>query len=177
MTEKKNNAVTLVLPWPPSTNKTWRRSGRHMHLATSAKLYRVAVKSLVAGWHLQDLPLSGPLAVIVTLCPPDNRRRDEDNFAGKALFDALTHAGVWDDDSQIRRKTVEWGAVVPGGYVVVEISPFTRPDIIPASVRQSRTGHAAGPVDGAGTSQAGTPHLPGHRECATGRFKPPRMAG
>lgn len=130
-----------------------------MHLATPAKLYRLAVKSLVAAAKLPGLPLSGLLAVTVTLCPPDNRRRDEDNFAGKALFDSLTHAGVWDDDSQIRRKTVEWGEVVKPGYVIVGISPFTRLDIIPASVRQSRTEHAAGPADGTGTSQAGSPNL------------------
>lgn len=35
----------------------------------------------------------------VTLCPPDKRKRDMDNFAGKALLDALTLAGVWADDS------------------------------------------------------------------------------
>ena len=69
----------------------------------------------------QGIPARGPLEVLVRLCPPDNRRRDEDNFAGKALFDALTKAGVWNDDSQIRRKVVEWGEVVKGGAVNVEI--------------------------------------------------------
>jgi crossover junction endodeoxyribonuclease RusA len=95
-----------------------------MHLATSAKLYRLAVKSIVAAAKLPKLPLIGQLTVTVTLCPPDNRRRDEDNFAGKALFDAITHAGVWGDDSQVRRKTVEWGDVVKGGCVKVEINPL-----------------------------------------------------
>ena len=116
--------ITLTLPWPPSTNKTWRRAGRHMHLATRATTYRLAVHSLVLGAKLPGLPLTGPLEVSVTLCPPDRRRRDEDNFAGKALFDALTKAGVWLDDSQIRRKVVEWGDVARGGCVAVEILPI-----------------------------------------------------
>jgi len=66
--------------------------------------------------------LKGSLEVKVVLCPPDRRRRDEDNFAGKALFDALTHAGVWEDDSQIKRKIVEWGPIVKGGRVEINIS-------------------------------------------------------
>ncbi len=85
-------------------------------------MYRVAVRSLVLGAKISEIPLRGQLEVSVTLCPPDRKRRDEDNFAGKALFDALTKAGVWGDDSQIRRKIVEWGDVVKGGCVVVEIS-------------------------------------------------------
>ncbi len=41
------------------------------------------------------------------LYPPDQRSRDIDNY-NKALFDALT--GVWEDDSQVKRMLVEWGA-------------------------------------------------------------------
>lgn len=95
-----------------------------MHLAKASTTYRLAVRSLVVAAKLPGLPLTGALEVGVRLCPPDNRRRDEDNFAGKALFDALTKAGVWGDDSQIRRKVVEWGDVVKGGCVVVEIAPL-----------------------------------------------------
>lgn len=116
--------IRLTLPWPPSTNKAHRRSGEHIHLAKASTTYRLAVRSLVVAAKLPGLPAHGYLEVCVTLCPPDNRRRDEDNFAGKALFDALTKAGVWGDDSQIRRKVTEWGEVVKGGRVVVEIRPM-----------------------------------------------------
>lgn len=119
--EENSKMISLTLPWPPSTNKTWRRAGKHMHLATKATTYRLAVRSLILGAKLPGLPVHGPLEVAVTLCPPDKRRRDEDNFAGKALFDALTKAGVWEDDSQIRRKVVEWGDVVSGGCVRIAI--------------------------------------------------------
>jgi crossover junction endodeoxyribonuclease RusA len=118
--------TTLTLPWPVSTNKTHRRSGKHMHLAKKSTTYRLAVRSLVVAAKLPGLPLAGDLEVSVTLCPPDLRRRDEDNFAGKTLFDALTKAGVWGDDSQIRAKHVYWGDVVKGGRVVVEIAPMAQ---------------------------------------------------
>ena len=62
-------------------------------------------------------------AVEITLYPPDARRRDIDNY-NKALFDALTHAGVWEDDSQIKRMLVEWGPVAPKGRVEITISRY-----------------------------------------------------
>jgi crossover junction endodeoxyribonuclease RusA len=38
----------------------------------------------------------------MNLYPPDKRTRDIDNYS-KALFDALTHANFWIDDSQIKK--------------------------------------------------------------------------
>ena len=54
-----------------------------------------------------------------------NRIRDLDNY-NKALFDALTHAGVWEDDSQVKRMLVEWGPVVPEGKVEITISKYEK---------------------------------------------------
>jgi crossover junction endodeoxyribonuclease RusA len=62
--------------------------------------------------------------VEILLYPPDNRR-DIDNYT-KGLFDALTHAGVWEDDSQVKRMLVEWGPVVPKGKVEMTITPWIR---------------------------------------------------
>ena len=42
----------------------------------------------------------GRLYVTITAYQPDNRRRDLDNLP-KAILDALQHAGVYEDDSQI----------------------------------------------------------------------------
>lgn len=55
-----------------------------------------------------------PFCVKTSFCSdfwedPD-RIRDLDNY-NKALFDALTHAGVWEDDRQVKRMLVEWGPV------------------------------------------------------------------
>ena len=115
--------MTLILPWPPSTNKNWGHGKGRVYLVKKVKTFRMAVASIVMASRMAR-PITGNLEVRVTLCPPDKRRRDEDNFAGKALFDAMTRAGVWLDDSQIRRKVVEWGEVVKGGCVRVEILPM-----------------------------------------------------
>lgn len=121
--------VELALPWPPSTNHTWgksrnKRTGKpQVYLTNDARVFRKSVATIVMGARF-GWPIVGPVEVKITLCPPDNRRRDEDNFAGKALFDAMTKAGVWLDDSQIRRKVVEWGDTVKYGSVIVEIIPM-----------------------------------------------------
>jgi crossover junction endodeoxyribonuclease RusA len=72
-------------------------------------------------------PSSSLCAVEILLYPPDNRRRDIDNYT-KGLFDALTHAGVWEDDSQVKRMLVEWGPVVPKGKVEITISLYSGVD-------------------------------------------------
>ncbi|WP_373880374.1 RusA family crossover junction endodeoxyribonuclease [Martelella alba] len=40
------------------------------------------------------------------------------------MFDALTHAGIWKDDSQVKRLAACWGPVVAGGRVEITISDF-----------------------------------------------------
>ena len=42
-----------------------------------------------------------PVAVLMVFSPPDRRERDLDNLS-KATFDALTKAGVWADDRQVK---------------------------------------------------------------------------
>ena len=115
--------MTLTLPWPPSTNHTWRKGKGRVFISQQTKTFRKAVASVVLASRMAR-PALGALEVVVTLYPPDKRRRDADNFAGKALLDALTLAGVWADDSQIRKQTTMWGDVVKGGAVIVQILPL-----------------------------------------------------
>jgi len=68
-------------------------------------------------------PITVNVEVSVLLFPPDKRQRDLDNYL-KALFDSLTHAGVWGDDSQIKRFNVEWGKQVKRGKAEITIQPF-----------------------------------------------------
>ncbi len=126
--------LTLSLPFPPSVNAYWRApssgrlKGRHMVSAKGRAYQTEACAAVFKQLHQRPLTLMGPVSVIVTLYPPDRRRRDLDNF-NKALFDALTRAGIWQDDSQIKRLLLEWGPVIPKGQVTVAVSEFD-PEVI-----------------------------------------------
>jgi crossover junction endodeoxyribonuclease RusA len=55
--------------------------------------------------------------------PPDRRRRDLDNLA-KPTLDALEHAGVYEDDSQIDLLIIRRQDVVHGGRLEVSVTEF-----------------------------------------------------
>lgn len=107
--------VIKELPWPVSINRYLRRAGVRMHTTHEAKAYRRDVGCLLAG-------VSGfgaaRIAVDIQACPPDNRRRDLDNVQ-KVLCDALMHAGLFDDDSQIDDLRIWRGPVRKGDGVVL----------------------------------------------------------
>jgi crossover junction endodeoxyribonuclease RusA len=74
----------------------------------------------------KKLPLEsilGKLDVSIILYPPDIRVRDLDNYF-KAPLDALTHARLWGDDSQIKRLSDEWGEKTKGGGFRLIVKPF-----------------------------------------------------
>ena len=114
--------VELILPWPPSVNHYWRSpstgklAGRHL-VSEKGRQYRESVACHVS-MEGAARRLPGRLEVIITLHPPDRRRRDIDNSM-KSLLDALGHAGVYEDDSQIDRLHIvrQWGGK-PGTVVV-----------------------------------------------------------
>jgi crossover junction endodeoxyribonuclease RusA len=89
----------MVLPWPPSVNHYWRNVGGKMLISKKGREYREAVRFLAIA---ENWPIHGSkrLTVNIEAWIPDNRRRDLDNML-KAALDALTYAGVWEDDSQI----------------------------------------------------------------------------
>lgn len=64
-------------------------------------------------------PITGPVAVEIEAFQPDRRKRDLDNL-GKAALDALTHAGLWLDDSQIVDLRLYWAAE-QGGFLTVKV--------------------------------------------------------
>ncbi|BBR20120.1 hypothetical protein WP3S18E05_16000 [Klebsiella sp. WP3-S18-ESBL-05] len=121
--------MQLVLPFPPSVNTYWRApnkgplAGRHLVSAEGRKYQSAACAAIIEQLRRLPKPSTEQAAVEITLYPPDARRRDLDNY-NKALFDALTHAGVWEDDSQVKRMLVEWGPVVPKDRVEITIMPF-----------------------------------------------------
>ena len=111
--------LPIELPYPPSVNHYWRRVGMRTLISREGRRFRARVVSTLAS---RDVPtLSGPISVHVIAYPPDRRRRDLDNIT-KALLDAMERGGVYSDDSQIDRLSIERAEVVPGGKVIVHIS-------------------------------------------------------
>ncbi|MGR4048630.1 RusA family crossover junction endodeoxyribonuclease [Kosakonia cowanii] len=121
--------MKLILPFPPSVNTYWRApnkgplKGRHLISADGRKYQSAACAAIIEQLRRLPKPSTEPAAVEILLFPPDARRRDIDNY-NKALFDALTHAGVWEDDSQVKKMLVEWGPIVKGGSVEITIAKF-----------------------------------------------------
>ncbi|RME98664.1 MAG: RusA family crossover junction endodeoxyribonuclease [Alphaproteobacteria bacterium] len=113
----------MELPYPPSVNRAWRmvRVGRSCRMLQSreGRAYRREACARLAAMHAPRL--DGALRVVVTLHPPDRRKRDVDN-ALKALLDALQHGGVIRDDAQIADLRVVRGSVVRGGRADIEIT-------------------------------------------------------
>ena len=121
--------MRITLPFPPSVNTYWRHpttgklAGRHL-ISEKGRAYRAAVAGLLSG----QTKINGRVKIDIIAHAPDNRRRDLDNLI-KAIFDAITHAGLIDDDSDIYHFSVGWalekGEKKIGGYVVLDIQSLT----------------------------------------------------
>lgn len=109
----------------PNARAHWAK--RHKHGATARE---------TAGWLAREQrparPLSGPLAVSVTICwaACKSKLPDIDNSmaAAKSILDGLTDANVWHDDRQIEQLTVRQErldavgrANHPAGCLVIDI--------------------------------------------------------
>lgn len=95
--EPDSRAGTMILlPFPPSANRYWRHAKGRTYISKQALAYRAAVADAVG----RTTPLKGELAVKLSFDYPDKRKRDLDNLC-KQCLDAMQHAGVYEDDSQI----------------------------------------------------------------------------
>lgn len=96
--------IDLVLPWPPSVNRYWRSVNGRVLIAAAGRKYRTDVE---LSMRLAGRKGIGPAPVRVSIDAylPDARRRDIDNLL-KAPLDALTAAGMWDDDSQVQALSI-----------------------------------------------------------------------
>lgn len=117
--------MIIELPFPPSTNTYWRNvviaKRPRVLISEKGRNYRKAVvdELLVQS---AGVAMPGPIACTLDLYPPCNRRRDCDNHA-KALLDALTHGGVYGDDSQIIDLRIRMHPKKPPGLVRVTLEP------------------------------------------------------
>ncbi len=113
--------VILFLPWPPTVNSYYKvtRHGQR-YLDKKVRAFRDVVAESVHE-QMPGVTLDESLFMEVYLFPPDRRKRDLDNYM-KGLLDALTNAGLWDDDSLIDQLHIYRGEIVSGGSVRVELS-------------------------------------------------------
>jgi len=87
----------ITLPWPPSVNRYWRSFKGRVLISADGRAYREVAVAIAVGKARFG---SSKVRVRIEAWLPDNRRRDVDNLL-KAPLDALCHAGIYDDDSQI----------------------------------------------------------------------------
>jgi len=115
-----------TLPFPPSVNHYYRHVGARVLISSEGRKYREAVwlAVLEQGRKKHD----GRLYVEILVNAPDKRRRDLDNLL-KGLLDALQHAGLYEDDSQIDKLTITRGSDGSGSVTVYVDS---RPEAVSA---------------------------------------------
>lgn len=99
------------IPWPPSVNHYFRpytnRDGTSGIVTRGGRAYRDRAIYRILEQKVPRRKLTGPLQIDFVAEPPDNtRRRDLDNLLKPAL-DALTHAGVIDDDFHVDLLTIQ----------------------------------------------------------------------
>lgn len=108
--------LAFNLPYPPSVNHYWRTVRGRMLISREGRQYRDKV-ALAA--HC-DNTLDCRLSVTIAAFMPDRRKRDLDNIT-KAVLDAMTHAGVWQDDGLIDELAIIRKGVEKPGRVIVTV--------------------------------------------------------
>ena len=113
----------LTLPYPPSVNHYWRRVGPRTLISREGRTFRKNVCALLSpgnGNGPRKPPAGGRIALAMDAFPPDRRRRDLDNIQ-KPVLDALEHAGVYEDDSQIDLLVTRRCEVTARGHVEIQL--------------------------------------------------------
>jgi Holliday junction resolvase RusA-like endonuclease len=130
--------LCLTLPWPPSVNH-YKKVGRTIK-TKSGKYYQQRVNTnATKTFYFETYMIVkqcmhqewGKFASSKTILyeahvhqhPPDNKRRDSDNFM-KVLWDGLVRAKVIYDDSKIVTTLTRKLYNVPFGLVVVKLIPL-----------------------------------------------------
>jgi crossover junction endodeoxyribonuclease RusA len=109
------------LPWPPTVNGYWgTRPSGGKYLTRKGKQYRQAALQAIGGVET----CGDGVAVIAVMSPPDSRVRDVDNY-WKGLLDAMTAAGVWVDDSQVKLQVGWMAEKIKGGGVDVYVEELS----------------------------------------------------
>jgi len=114
--------MIVTLPWPPSINRYYRHVGYRTLISREGRAFRRNVCALLGGGGppVRKPPAGGRIALCMDAFPPDRRIRDLDNLQ-KPVLDALQHAGIYEDDSQIDLLLTRRREVVADGRLAVEV--------------------------------------------------------
>jgi len=113
--------VTLDLPYPPSINRYYRHVGYRTLISREGRTFRKNVCALLGGGGPRKPPAGGRIALCMDAFPPDRRKRDLDNLQKPAL-DAMQHAGIYEDDSQIDLLLTRRREVVRDGRLAITVT-------------------------------------------------------
>ena len=119
-----SKAQEFELPWPPSVNHYYRHVGPRVLISRDGRRYREVVVEMFRNEKV--VAYACPVEITIELYPPDKRRRDVDNSL-KCLLDTLTHAGMYEDDSQIKKLTVtKHDPMPPAGMAYIKVKEWTK---------------------------------------------------
>ena len=100
-----------LLPWPPTVNGIWRRSGARIHKSPKYEEWRQAA-SVALRRASPPKMIPGSVSIELRLYGPSRRSYDIDNRA-KAVLDLLQSEEVIEDDRQVDRLVLLRGVVYP----------------------------------------------------------------
>lgn len=111
----------LYTSYPPSVNNYYVKTQRGVFISQRGKKFRDDLLRDAMEQVGERLNITDKVKVEIVVWPPDKRKRDLDNIK-KPLFDAMTHAGLWEDDSLIDQDFTYRGDVVFGGRIYIKVS-------------------------------------------------------
>lgn len=113
----------ITLPWPPSANTYYRRSGRHIHLSNKGRKFKTDAMATLKSLRLDAEQITERLTVRMELHPPNRRKFDIDNRI-KPVLDALQRGGLIVDDEQIDDLRIKRGDhdTERRGFVIISLN-------------------------------------------------------
>lgn len=112
----------LYTKYPPSINNYYVKTQRGVFISSKGKQFR---EQLIKDAHEQlggMIPIPDRVRLEVIMWPPDARKRDQDNIL-KPIQDAMIHANLLVDDSQIDQTFVYRGTkMAPEGMLYIRVS-------------------------------------------------------
>lgn len=104
------NCVELTTPVPPTLNHNIGARGKSRYMTAAYKDFLWSVAEEWARRRPSNWDASTRFEIVIKLHFATRRKCDIDNRI-KPLLDALTRAGVWDDDAQVDAIKVRRGGV------------------------------------------------------------------